>query len=217
MLDRWEDYHPIQEMGVVTEINSRWPLGQKWNRGYEIAKKMNPDAVLHLGSDDWFTENYCDYIKEWLTDHEIVGIGDYHFAHFDFKINRQWDGYDVSKALCKKSIVYWPGYDIEKYSHRENEPVGGGRLIRSDFLDMINWQPFDSKTFKNLDYQMASKCKEAGCYMKAIKDGNIKAVSITTNLWPCKNGYLKMKDSGNELADEFIDKHFPEINEIWSA
>ena len=210
-----DEERQVIELGGIAKTVPRMELGRKWNIIYDLARTLKPDAVLHSGSDDWFTENWIEILSGWLQDYEIVGVTDYYFTHFDYKISRRWDGYDVSGAKCNISTVYWEGYELEKNPHRINEPVGGGRLIRSDLLDMIDWKPFDNHSLKNLDYEMITKCKNMGCYTKTIKDDELKALSISTNLWPCKNGFEKMKTQGEPIGIEFLDKHFPEVFKIW--
>jgi hypothetical protein len=208
-----EEKRIIDWAGGHAQVVSRMELGRKWNIAYQMAKDTNCDAVFHLGSDDWFSDNWIKDLSGWLDNYDVVGITDYYFAHFHFHINRLWDGFPVANAKRNVYVMYWPGYTSE---HRMGEPVGGGRLIRSDVLDMIDWQPFDNKSVKNLDFEMMKKIKEKGGTIKAVKDEELRAISITTNLWPCKNGLVKMQEQCEELKEDFLKKHFPEVYQVWS-
>lgn len=213
----WDDMRAIETMCEKCEMVSRMALGRKWDIIYEMAKETKPDVVMHLGSDDWFTENWVDDLTGWLNNYDIVGVGDYHFAHWNFHITRGWDGYPLAAANRDVSVVYWGGYDLEKAPHRKDEPIGGGRLIRAEMLDMIDWHPFDKNSVKNLDFEMMNKLRDAGAATMVVKKDSLKAMSITTNLWPCKNGFNKMvSNNDTKMLDvQFLKEHFPEAYEIW--
>jgi hypothetical protein len=206
----------VREAGGIAETSGRMELGLKWNKCYELAKKLKPDAVLHIGSDDWITPDWIDTYGPWLADYDIVGTMDYHFTHFNFGIKRSWDGYPISNSPMTVNVCYWPGYDLKEVPHRENEPIGGGRLIRASFLDYIGWKPFNDCSVKNLDFEMIKKCQQLGGAYMGFRDTEAKSLSITTNLWPSKNGYKKMiQNGGQEIGPEFLDKYFPDIWNLW--
>ena len=111
------------------------PLGNKWNKGFMACKNYNPDGVIFMGSSDWASDEYIQSVNENLNDFNLLGMLGCHFV-------------DVAEKI---RLVHWPGYG---HGMRHEEPIGIGRVLRSDFLNEINWKPFDENLNAGLDWSM---------------------------------------------------------------
>lgn len=175
------------------------PLGAKWNTGFQASKNYNADAVIFMGSSDWCSDSYIERCKEHSNDFGMIGMLGCHFA-------------DVSDEI---RLVHWKGYTDQM---RKNEPIGIGRFLNKEFLEKINYTPFDSRINAGLDWSM---------WLKAIKtnqdigilpdDGQIKLMSISTNKWINKHKFQDHWSGAlkSEKCDiSLIDNGFSELKEL---
>jgi hypothetical protein len=147
------------------------PLGNKWNAGFAASKNYKADAVMFMGSSDWCSDDYIDSIKLHIQDFGMLGMLGCHFA-------------DVSNQI---RLVHWKGYGP---GQRHYEPIGIGRVLRSDFLDSIAWRPFDPRLNAGLDWSMWLKTIRAKQEIGILPDdGQIKLLSISTNKWINKHKF----------------------------
>jgi hypothetical protein len=175
-------------------------LGAKWNLGFRMARKLNPDAVLFVGSSDWICDSWIDQMYPHLRKSGMVGKAGYHTAHL----------------LKDNSVILgeWMGYRDE----RSIEPIGIGRLLSKKALIAIKWKPFLSKETKGMDYQMFNKLRENG-QRCTIVNNSAHCISVSTELW---NNLHEYDDSSTgdyvpvEDPNPFLMKHYPEIFKIFS-
>lgn len=181
-------------------------LGFKWNYGFIVAKELNPDAILYVGSSDWVTDNWIDSLSEYLNGADYVGVQDYYLAHFEFNVpydkSQKYD--DLSEQLNRVRVGHWIGYS----GPRMGEPIGIGRLLSRKFLDRINFMPFDNNLNKNLDHSMHLKAQN----VVSLRCDDHKCLSISTTLWSNKHNYfVDMDNSGSKILNvKFLNKYFPE-------
>jgi len=183
---------------------ARKPLGEKWNAGFWEAKQFDPDYILYVGSSDWVSDNWLDLTR---YDAEIIGTLDYHLLHLRYQkliyrdtIHRFEDDYDLElmrKSLMTRTVKHWKGYT----NWRKGEPIGIGRLVRRDYLQRVNWNPFDSKLHKNLDFSMIQKAKS----IKTVMSGEVQSLAVSTSLWSNKH-----EIEGDTIDNEYLSKWFPE-------
>lgn len=175
------------------------PLGAKWNTGFQASKNYNADAVIFMGSSDWCSDSYIERCKEHSNDFGMIGMLGCHFA-------------DVSDSI---RLVHWKGY---KDNLRKNEPIGIGRFLNREFLEKINYTPFNPQLSSGLDWSM---------WLKAIKtnqeigilpdDGQIKLMSISTNKWVNKHKFQDHWSGAlkSEKCDiSLIDNGFSELKQL---
>lgn len=145
------------------------PLGKKWNYGFLKAKEHNPDAVVYVGSSDWLSDNWLNVLLPFVDRYPIVGKMDYNMVHVSDVVRLAW----------------WPSY--RPGSGRENELIGIGRLLSSEFLDAINWQPFFDDAEKGMDGAMYLKLGE--CQKKGFRPAlsynfhEIQSLSVSCDKW----------------------------------
>ena len=167
------------------------PLGDKWNAGFAISRYYKADAVMFMGSSDWCSDDYVESIKLHINDFGMLGMFGCHFA-------------DVSQTI---RLVNWKGYGP---GQRYHEPIGIGRVLRADFLDKINWRPFDPRLNAGLDWSMWIKAMKLEQEIGIIPaEKHIKLLSISTNKWNNKHkfhdhwsGALKSERCDPSLIDD---------------
>jgi glycosyltransferase involved in cell wall biosynthesis len=197
--------HLPEDRSVCEEAGAEWvqhrnkPLGDKWNKAFEAARKYQPDACLFVGSSDWLSDNWLSVIMPMMNDFDIVGTPGCHFLH-----------------LSKENLLcYWPGYK----GQREGESIGIGRLISSKLLDKMQWQPFGSLLDRSMDHSMMQKCNKLAGKVQLVHSEKLKSVSISTDLWGNMHQFL---DHWNNVlpsekiaeVDNFLTTNFPEAHAV---
>jgi len=197
--------HEPEAQEIAKQLNVEFihiendPLGNKWNAGFAASRYYKADAVMFMGSSDWCSDDYIESIKLHIQDFGMLGMLGCHFA-------------DISNQI---RLVHWKGYGP---GQRHNEPIGIGRVLRSDFLDTIQWRPFDPRLNAGLDWSMWLKTVRAKQEIGILPDdGQIKLLSISTNKWINKHkftdhwtGVLK-----SERCDvSLIENGFNELNTL---
>lgn len=189
--------HENQIKKIANDLNIEFiqapnsPLGNKWNKGFMACKNYNPDGVIFMGSSDWCSDDYIQSVNENLNDFNLLGKLGCHFVDVADKIR----------------LVHWAGYG---HGMRREEPIGIGRVLRCDFLNDINWKPFDENLNAGLDWSMWLKALNT--YQKIgifEEQSNIQLLSISTNKWSNKhkfedhwNGKLQSKICNIDLLNE---------------
>lgn len=189
--------HENQIKEIANDLNIEFiqapnsPLGNKWNKGFMACKNYNPDGVIFMGSSDWCSDDYIKSVNKNLNDFNLLGMLGCHFVDVADKIR----------------LVHWAGYG---HGMRHEEPIGIGRVLRCDFLNDINWKPFDENLNAGLDWSMWLKALNT--YQKIgifEEQSNIQLLSISTNKWSNKhkfddhwNGKLQSKICNIDLLNE---------------
>lgn len=201
-----EDREVCRSSGAEFVEYANYPLGAKWNFGFNRIKKYRPDSVLFVGSSDWVSDNYTEVAEPYLDEFGLIGKAGCHFL-------------DISQQ--GKRLVFWPGYakaaqTRQDHLQRKDEPIGGGRMISSRVLDKINWQPFESKKDNSMDWFMYNNTLQAGEKVKIITD-DIHIMSISTDRWPNKHIFEdhwrgKLPSERIKDHDNFLNMNFPEAH-----
>jgi hypothetical protein len=169
--------HENEAKEIAKEFNVEFilidndPLGDKWNAGFAASRYYKADAVMFMGSSDWCSDDYVESIKLHINDFGMLGMLACHFA-------------DVADQI---RLVHWKGYSQGK---RYQEPIGIGRVLRADFLDKINWMPFDPQLNSGLDWSMWLNALKTSQEIGILPDnGQINLLSISTNKWNNKHKF----------------------------
>lgn len=143
-----------------------YPLNQKWNAGIQLARTMNPDAVVIVGSDDLLSDAlWLAYADKLARGEEAFGLLDLWF--FDISTQR---------------LGYWPGYSQD--SARFGESVGLGRCYSRSVLNQLDWLLWDYPPAKNtvLDGNSTARLNRFNIYPTAFRmdrlGPNVRAVDI---------------------------------------
>lgn len=109
---------------ITVVHHSNHPLGNKWQRGVDEAKKVG-GAVMILGSDDILEHDCIDRYSSLLSQgHDFIGL------------NRWWQHYQGQAYLC----------DYLSY-----QPLGGARCYSSRLLQRCDYSIFHPKLSRRLD------------------------------------------------------------------
>ena len=112
------------------------PLSFKWNAGIMSLEHLDFDAVIIMGSDDYFDEKFLQFVSDNIDEYEMIGFKDIYFKD---------DG----------RLYYWGGYD----NQRNGEPIGAGRVYTKKFLERIKWNLFNEARERGLDGVSWRRCK----------------------------------------------------------
>jgi hypothetical protein len=103
------------------------PLGEKWHHGLLVSKIFYPKYISILGSDDYIFNDYFTNILNQYTD-------------FDLYLHNNW----IMVNLKSNKFYH------VKYKSNDNG-LGSGRIINTNFLDNINWLFYPIKQSASLD------------------------------------------------------------------
>lgn len=120
--------------------------GQKWNKGLSVAKDLNWDKFIILGSDDLVSYKYFAYLKH--RKEKYIGMLD-----------------AVAMNLNTKKYRYWRGYT----NHRHGESIGVGRIIDRSIIENLNYELFPNILKSRIDMiteQNIRKHYEGGYFFK---------------------------------------------------
>ena len=188
-----EDRDICEESGAEFVEFENKPLGRKWNQGFLKAKEHKPDAVILMGSSNWVSENWIDYMAQYFGENMLIGKQDFNILQKDgAKIRMiRWMEYPKEKLRLKHIFLSPPEKRFLKAGGRWLEPVGIGRLLRRDFLDAIDWQPYNDEADKGLDSIMMQKLSSIGGTWCRVpnSDQNVQALKIMSPKWDNLNSY----------------------------
>lgn len=175
------------------------PLGNKWNTGFQASKNYNADAVIFMGSSDWCSDGYLERCKEHSKDFGMIGQLGCHFV-------------DVTNMV---RLVHWKGY---KDPMRHNEPIGIGRFLNREFLETINWTPFNPQLNSGLDWSMWLKAMKTNQEIGILEcDKSVQLLSISTDKWINKHKFRDHWDGvlrSDKCDVSMLEKEFNEINQL---
>jgi len=169
------------------------PLSIKMNSTVMLAKTLNVDYILGVGSDDVITPELMYLYKESMENRvDYIGVLDFYF-------------YDTTSGKSS----YWGGY---REAYRKGHTCGAGRLISKRLLNLWNWQPWEARHSKILDTSIQEKLKHTPHTTKvfSLKQNNVYALDIksSTNMTP-----FELWDNTIHIDTEIIKMKFPYIFE----
>jgi glycosyltransferase involved in cell wall biosynthesis len=126
-----EEFEYYKTLGVTVILEPNRPLGRKWQCGVNVAKNMNSDVLIILGSDDIL---HKDYIKN--------AIGLIHKG-YEFVGTTHWYMEDKNSQL----------FHCQYINQNKDFPIGSGKVYTKALLDRFNWKVFDVKADRKLDDQ----------------------------------------------------------------
>lgn len=217
-----EDKDVCEQAGATYIIHDNRFLGQKWNACFLRAERMNPDAVLFMGSSDWVSDNWVPTMLSHLNSRtHMVGKSGCYLLDISDPYYPSYSEWYRPKPIREYRLVYWPGYKygspIDSTQNRSNESIGIGRLISKKGLDNIGWKPFHDKMHDSLDYCMHKKFRD---HSKIVYDKSICSMAVSTDRWSNKHTFEHHWDNTNpskRIRDVhgFCRQHFPEYDKIF--
>lgn len=168
-------------------------LGAKWQMGINFASQQKPDAIMIVGSGNWFTNSWCATIFPLLDGYDVIGSEEMYVYHI-----REKD----------RILLHWGGY----HTSRRGDILGAGRMISRRILDKVDWQIYDTSLNGGLDKSMTKILKGAGAKFyamppmigeKILKISSYKWANINhfTDIW--KNPRSKKVQNPDEILKDF--------------
>lgn len=187
------------------------PLGAKWNALVSYTQyKYYPDYIMILGSDDFISSSYLEYIDDKINQgYDLINPMDIYYYSLNWK--RRYYG----------ECGYYGG---------KERILGVGRTVSRKILDDIKWKPWDDDINNGMDRCFAQKMswgkpyrvhrfylRDTSTYILDIKsDGNIGGIGAyniepisPSQLLPLimKSDEIKRLNSYKSFTDEkYYDK-----------
>ena len=163
-----------ESAGAVWVQHDNCPLGAKWNAGFVRAAEIGTENFLFVGSSDWLSDNWLIEMLPYLDDYDMVGKPDFYML-------------DIDTEHRRFRACHWHGYTDPS---RMSEPIGIGRLIRREALERINFQPFDHKLDRSLDWSMYNNIRLSGGKVKSVTNKpHLKSLSLSCDRWGNKHDF----------------------------
>lgn len=147
-------YKPIiEQYGFISVPKENKPLGWKFNAAIK-ALEGKCDNIIVTGSDDIISDNLSDFYKR-NTDIDYVAFLDCFFYHPQSNKTKYWSGYNTPRRM--------------------GEPIGAGKMLSSNVMNQLKWQPFPSIN-KSLDWHFHNAVMNIGditaklSYLSELKD-----------------------------------------------
>ena len=159
----WMSAEIAKDTGAEYIETKNQPLGRKFNAALSMARELEPDGVLVLGSD-----NICgiEMIEAW-----------------DRAIEAGWDLCGITDStqwIPHKGLFYWPGYGENCNAKREGETAGSGRCYSRKLLEACDWQLWDPDLTMSLDYSatLTAQAHQARVYAIKMDDAAIHHTGV---------------------------------------
>jgi len=164
------------------------PIGRKANRRLMACKKLKPDYVLFLGSDDVVSPKTFEYMLG------LMGQG------IDEIVNMDLYYYD---AVSKKAV-----HSIGYVNQRQGEPMAVGRVVSKRVLDGVDWRLWSDHIFRGLDGVSRDRLKSAphDRHEYRLKDEGLMIIDIKT---PANITKFVMRPNYTEIPFYEIQQQFP--------
>lgn len=148
-----------EENGVIYYEFPNMPLGRKANHRLRMAKELNPDYILFLGSDDVICPELLKHQVELAKDYDVIEVKDIYY-------------YDTRS----KTFVYCEGYT----NHRKGEPLAVARFVNAKVFDKIGLNVWNARKRKGIDSDFNDKLHQFKRTQVEIKN-RFLVLDIKTN------------------------------------
>lgn len=150
------------------------PLGEKFQRGVDIARVMKANPLIINGSDDIlgldFIELACASVSDGV---DFIGLYHWHILH--------------------QKVLY-------HFKYNARLPLGGGRVFSKRALDALKWKLFDTSRNKHLDDMAFANISKQTTLDKVfpdyLNDRGFNIISIKGD-WETMNSFERIMKSKN--------------------
>lgn len=172
------------------------PLGVKMNKSLELARALNPDYCLMVGSDDLIGVKLMN---------RYLGIMD---SGIDYTCLMDCYFFDTKT----KKGLYWAGYTKP---HNKGKAGGVGKLISKSLLDKINWNCFPPGFDRILDTGFEKQLEKVKFSEVKInlKEENLFALDIksSNNMTPFAQWDNSVFVDGKEMLNKNLPHHLANL------
>lgn len=186
-------------LGMVVPRIPEMTLGLKWQRGIDAARDLDPDAIMIVGSGNWFTNGWVKTLYPYLNDYDMVGSE----AMYVYQI-RQND----------QVMIHWGGYHNNA---RKGDMLGAGRLLSRRILDKVGWQIYNTSLNSGLDRSIDRTLRRHGAKTLTLPQGDEMILKVGSYKWKNINSFGVLWGSPNARKVDNPDKilkNFPEIKTL---
>jgi len=150
--------------------HENYPIGKKWQAGVDFARKLNPDAILICGSDNWLSPNWCKTCSKYIQQgYDLVGKSIFEICHIPPKRNIE--------VIRRKTFL----------------PIGSGRMFSKKILNRIGWQLFPISRDSGLDGKSYLRVVNHKGKVKDIEEyKNVNVLSLRST-WKNKNTWKRYR------------------------
>ena len=162
-----------RELGIYNRfVFPNNPIAAKWDHLIKQLRYIDFDNVILLGLDDYFDDNFLDFVISKAKYYDLISFKDIYFEQ----------GTD---------FYYWGGY----LGQRAGEPAGAGKVYSKALLERLDYSLFGTHLNGGLDSYSWARVKgftnkigvfslmENGLFLCDVKDGkNITDLSIIKNV-----------------------------------
>ena len=179
------EYYKKYPISIVLHKNK--PLGAKWQTGVSFSKRLNPNPLIILGSDDILHETYTSVALE------------LHKNGADFVGLNSWFTHDTKTGFTFKN----------RYINRNaGIPIGSGKSFSLNLLKRMNWKLFHTGLNKKLDDLSYLSAKNLKANIHIIQEPLILLVKGNWTMLHSTDDFLKSinissEKVGNEILKEF--------------
>lgn len=196
-----QDREAAMEAGALYVEHDNAPLSYKIQAGVNMARELNPDAIMTCGSDDWLSANWIETLGPYLENYEIVGSGAAYLLR-----------------ILSVDIVQLVRLTAYTGTSRYGEPIGTGRLISKRTLDGLDWQLYRESKDSGCDRMSFRIMKKNGARSFLYTEDKTKVLCPKGMWWPQLDPWdVFMKSQGIEWvsnAPEWMEANFPGLLEF---
>lgn len=187
------------DSGALFYVEEWSTLGEKWQEGIDWARHLNPDAIMIVGSGNWFTNGWVKTLYPYLDDYDMVGSE----SMYVYQI-RQND----------QVMIHWGGYHTNS---RKGDMLGAGRLLSRRILDKVDWRIYNTSLNSGLDRSIDRTLRRHGAKTLTLPQGDEMILKVGSYKWKNINSFGVLWGSPNARKVDNPDKilkNFPEIKTL---
>lgn len=114
-----------EQYGIRWTMYKNQPLGEKKNHGLSVAKEIDFDYLLEIGSDDLVLNELLDDYKNYIGKFDFFGITDAAYINSE-------------TGECRRLIS-------------KHSTYGAGRMVSRKTLEAVNWKLWNDKIERGMD------------------------------------------------------------------
>ena len=169
------------------------PLGAKHQAGIDYARLLSPDVLMTTGSDSWVSLDWVERMLPYLSVYDCVG-------------QNRWYVLNLQEDSMR---IVGPGHGLCQYQgKRAGDPLGVGRLITHEGLEMMNWQVYPVQNNRNLDGNVYRQMLYAGLSIGVVNEVPVKILGIK-GPWEVLSRWVERQDNHYfPEPEQWLDKYF---------
>jgi hypothetical protein len=185
-----DDMIPLcEKYGIDWVFYKNNPLGEKKNAGLKVAKDLEWDYILEIGSDDILLDEIFELYANHMGVEDFFGVKDIAFINSD-------DGH------CRRFT--------------SKVTFGAGRMMSRKVFEAINWVLWPNEVHLGLDNSSVAKITNAGFKYKQVQCNTPVVIDIKSeqNIWKF-NYFLGVEYDVNLILDKVSEQEKQGLLALW--